>query len=62
MFRLNRNVDRLDIYHGLSDEGLWGIIKSERAATPVVYLYRPLDAAKVQMGWHGWLSRTAACM
>jgi hypothetical protein len=47
VYRVNRAAAAVEVFHGLSDDGLWGLITADSSAPPVVYLHRPYSQLQV---------------
>jgi hypothetical protein len=48
VYRLNRAAGAVEVFNGLTDDGLWGLISADRSATPVVYLHKPYGQMQVR--------------
>jgi hypothetical protein len=50
VYRLNRAAAAVEVFNGLSDDGLWGIISADSATpAPVVYLHRAYSQLQVRL-------------
>jgi hypothetical protein len=48
VYRLNRAAAAVEVFHGLSDDGLWGVISADTTTAPVVYLHKPYSQLQVR--------------
>jgi hypothetical protein len=50
VYRLNRAAGAVEVFNGLSDDGLWGIISADTTTpAPVVYLHRAYSQLQVRL-------------
>jgi hypothetical protein len=49
VYRLNRAAGAVEVFNGLSDDGLWGLISADTTTTPVVYLHRAYSQLQVRL-------------
>jgi hypothetical protein len=48
VYRLNRAASAVEVFHGISDDGLWGLVTGDSTSTaPVVYLHKPYTQLQV---------------
>jgi hypothetical protein len=57
VYRVNRAAAAVEVFHGLSDDGLWGLLGADSSPPPVVFLHRPYTQLQVQ-----WQERSCSCI